>query len=202
MSVFFDYRALHGALTNLLTVYKTLDLPYGSPPYSEAMSVHNDMMQARSRNATGLAAPELLRWKPALDALLYDARSMGIAQSSEWIAFNAEMEALTRWLQSPKQDETPVSPAPTTINLDELLVERGSRYGPFPNHALITQSIKVAMHDSGGWDRLFPDQKEALEMIAHKIGRILNGDPNYTDSWQDIVGYARLVVKRLNGEPI
>jgi hypothetical protein len=36
-------------------------------------------------------------------------------------------------------------------------------------------------------------------MIVHKIGRILNGDPNYDDSWADIAGYAQLVVKELNG---
>ena len=27
----------------------------------------------------------------------------------------------------------------------------------------------------------------------HKIGRILNGDPDYQDSWTDIIGYTRLV---------
>lgn len=44
-----------------------------------------------------------------------------------------------------------------------------------------------------------PDQIECLEMIAHKIGRILNGDPNYGDSWRDISGYATLVADRLEG---
>jgi hypothetical protein len=34
-------------------------------------------------------------------------------------------------------------------------------------------------------------------MITHKISRILNGDPNYDDSWRDIAGYAMLVVKEL-----
>lgn len=43
------------------------------------------------------------------------------------------------------------------------------------------------------------DQVEALEMIAHKIGRIINGDPNYADSWHDIAGYAKLVADRLDG---
>jgi hypothetical protein len=37
-------------------------------------------------------------------------------------------------------------------------------------------------------------------MIAHKLGRIVNGDPNYVDSWVDIAGYATLVAKRLQGE--
>jgi len=36
-------------------------------------------------------------------------------------------------------------------------------------------------------------------MNAHKIGRILNGDPNWSDSWHDIAGYAQLVANRLNG---
>ena len=36
-------------------------------------------------------------------------------------------------------------------------------------------------------------------MIAHKIGRILNGDPNYADSWVDIAGYAQLVANELEG---
>jgi len=36
-------------------------------------------------------------------------------------------------------------------------------------------------------------------MIAHKIGRIINGDPDYDDSWVDIAGYAKLVSDRLQG---
>jgi hypothetical protein len=39
--------------------------------------------------------------------------------------------------------------------------------------------------------------REALEMVAHKIGRILNGDPKYHDSWHDIIGYTKLVADRL-----
>lgn len=87
-------------------------------------------------------------------------------------------------------------------DIDSVLAERGSRYGTFENHAYITQSIKKAMHRSNNWDKLKPDQTEALEMVAHKIGRILNGDPDYLDSWVDIVGYTELVVKRLKGEVI
>lgn len=84
--------------------------------------------------------------------------------------------------------------------VNATLDERGSRYGKFTGHAAITQSLKHAMHCTVKWSTLDADQKEALEMIAHKIGRILNGDPNYADSWHDIAGYATLVDKRLNGE--
>lgn len=79
----------------------------------------------------------------------------------------------------------------TTI--DETLAERGNRYGEFAEHARITQNIKKAMQDSPNWKSLPDDMKEALEMIAHKMGRILNGDPTYIDSWHDIIGYTKLV---------
>ena len=82
-------------------------------------------------------------------------------------------------------------------NIDEVLAERGTRYGEFVDHAEITQSIKAAMFQGRNWDDLESDQKEALEMVAHKCGRILNGDPDYVDSWTDIIGYVRLVEKRL-----
>ena len=84
-----------------------------------------------------------------------------------------------------------------TESISGTLAERRSRYGEFLEHARITQAIKAAMADSPNWEGLADDQREALEMIAHKAGRILNGDPNYHDSWHDIVGYAKLVADRL-----
>lgn len=77
--------------------------------------------------------------------------------------------------------------------IDQTLAERGNRYGEFSGHAEITQGIKLVMIDSPNWQGLSYDKREALEMIAHKIGRILNGDPEYKDSWHDIIGYAKLV---------
>lgn len=91
--------------------------------------------------------------------------------------------------------------AQSLAGIDGTLAERGSRYGAFDEHARITQAIKAAMADSPNWATLAADQREALEMIAHKAGRILNGDPNYHDSWHDIVGYAKLVADRLERRP-
>lgn len=84
-----------------------------------------------------------------------------------------------------------------TTNLALILNERGNRYGSFDAHASITQNLKITMHHTKNWEKLDYDQQEALEMIAHKIGRILNGNPNYDDSWIDIAGYAKLVADRL-----
>ncbi|MGL5075026.1 MAG: hypothetical protein ACRDBG_04210, partial [Waterburya sp.] len=86
--------------------------------------------------------------------------------------------------------------------LAKILEERGNRYGLFLTHSKITQELKTIIeyyldlkqknHD--------PDKKEALDMICHKIGRIVNGDSNYVDSWVDIAGYATLVADRLEGK--
>lgn len=81
--------------------------------------------------------------------------------------------------------------------IQTTLEERGSRYGSFAEHARITQNIKDAMKDSPNWNSLSPEMKESLEMQAHKIGRILNGDTSYKDSWTDIIGYATLIEQEL-----
>lgn len=86
-------------------------------------------------------------------------------------------------------------------DVNATLNERGSRYGDFAGHARITQGIKQVFVDSPKWRILTPSQKEALDMVAHKIGRILNGDPNYGDSWHDIAGYATLVEQELVDGP-
>lgn len=86
-------------------------------------------------------------------------------------------------------------------DVQETLAERGKRYGDFADHAKIAQAIKAAMYSAGSdkWGTLPDMHKQALETIADKIARILNGDPNYPDNWHDIQGYARLVEERLPG---
>lgn len=80
---------------------------------------------------------------------------------------------------------------------DELLLERGKTNGDYKQHARITQSLKGVMHPDYGWSVLSPPQRESLDMIAHKIGRILAGNPNHEDHWVDIAGYATLIVQQL-----
>lgn len=82
-------------------------------------------------------------------------------------------------------------------NIEEVLAERESTYGDFNTHAQITQDLKDVMHRSPNWFILSASQKEALEMNAHKIGRILNGNPDFLDSWVDIEGYIHLVSTEL-----
>lgn len=83
-------------------------------------------------------------------------------------------------------------------DINQTLAERGARYGRFRDHAFIAQGLKKSMWMHPGWSPLADDQKQALETIADKIARILNGDPNYLDNWHDIIGYAKLVEDRLS----
>lgn len=83
------------------------------------------------------------------------------------------------------------------MSVNETLDQREKTYGSFIGHSNISQALKSQMKCTNGWSKLQPDQRECLEMIQHKIARILNGDPCYTDSWHDIQGYAKLVEDRL-----
>jgi hypothetical protein len=82
------------------------------------------------------------------------------------------------------------------MTIQKTLKERQKTHGDFATHAKISQKLKAVLweHDHQGLDA---DQIEALEMICHKIARILNGNPNVHDHWHDIAGYSTLVAERL-----
>ena len=82
-------------------------------------------------------------------------------------------------------------------HINTLLADRATTHGDFTDHARITQDIKSIMTSSKNWQKLRSTQRESLEMIAHKIGRILAGDPAHKDHWDDIAGYAELVARGL-----
>ena len=89
---------------------------------------------------------------------------------------------------------------PNLSDIAKILDERGDRYGAFVGTSHIAMSIKRVIDPYQLI--LADDQVWALHMIANKIGRILNGDPNYADSWADIAGYAKLVADRLEAENV
>jgi len=87
--------------------------------------------------------------------------------------------------------------------IDEILHERGTRYGVFMGQALIAQSLHIVLRqgmEMAGKNTFdfAPDELEAMHMIVNKIARIYNGDNHYSDSWRDIAGYATLVADRLD----
>jgi len=88
-----------------------------------------------------------------------------------------------------------------SVSVDKTLDARAEMYGKFKDGAALMQSIKrvLADHAAKHGKTFADDQWEALEMIVHKIGRIVNGDPDVTDHWVDIAGYATLIAERLEG---
>ena len=96
-------------------------------------------------------------------------------------------------------DKARIVPDPS---IDMTLQERHINYGSFSTQALISQRLKIDVAKAPGWQRLVSDQREGIEMILHKIARIVNGNPDFADSWHDIAGYARLVEKRLNNRKV
>lgn len=109
---------------------------------------------------------------------------------------NGEWEAV-----SITMSDDPADPADST---DAMLAERGERYGTFVRQAEIAVRLKAILaeyHVEGGIDLAY-DQMESLHMICNKLGRIINGDPDYSDSWHDIAGYAKLVANRLDGKVV
>lgn len=83
----------------------------------------------------------------------------------------------------------------------ELVTERGKTHGRFKDHSSCTQDLKsvikahLEMRGKRNQSCLSDQQIEALEMIAHKIGRIIAGNPDFDDHWQDIAGYAHIANK-------
>ena len=87
------------------------------------------------------------------------------------------------------------------MGVEDILEERGIRYGNFDTHAETTQALKAVFRTGRKKaGRCYPMpalQQEAMDMILHKIARIANGDASYDDNWIDIEGYARLVTNEL-----
>jgi hypothetical protein len=81
--------------------------------------------------------------------------------------------------------------------MTDILTEREKTHGSYDDVASMAQALKDAMRRGKNWKVLDDTQRETLEMIASKIGRILSGNPHEVDHWRDIAGYAQLIVNHL-----
>lgn len=85
-----------------------------------------------------------------------------------------------------------------TQKTEQLLEERSKTHGSFEDNAQISQALKRLFRvHSEDYRDLDVAQREALDMIALKLSRILSGHANFKDHWDDIAGYARLVSESL-----
>ena len=119
-----------------------------------------------------------------------EAANMGVFLNDNEVAFRCNLVTLKN---DTMNDTTKTDP------ITDILTERGKNYGLFMDQAATSQALKDTLRDGPRWGSLTNDMAEALEVIAMKMSRIVHGDPNHIDSWDDIAGYARLVADRLRG---
>ena len=83
-----------------------------------------------------------------------------------------------------------------TKSTEKLRKARGSTHGDFAEGAVICQGIMDLLMTGISWTKMNPVQREAAHMIAHKLQRIVTGDPDIDDHWDDIAGYAHLPIAK------
>ena len=81
------------------------------------------------------------------------------------------------------------------MTTDDLLAQRATTHGSFKSNAQIGQSLRALFRRHEAWPGMPVEHREALDMIACKISRILSGQSDYQDNWADIAGYAELARK-------
>jgi len=79
---------------------------------------------------------------------------------------------------------------------NKLLEERGKRYGEFSDLATMSQTIKDMWYVLAP-DNVTPGMNEAMEMVIHKLCRVINGDRFYLDNIDDMIGYLELYRKEV-----
>lgn len=83
---------------------------------------------------------------------------------------------------------------------EELLNERDSTHGSFIVNSRVAQSLKEVVRGEDSYKDLASVHKEALDFIFSKIGRVMAGQADFDDHWEDIAGYGQLPVKFKHGK--
>jgi len=81
--------------------------------------------------------------------------------------------------------------------IEAILKTRDDTHGDYNDTAAAAQKVKDILRSYPNWSRLDAPKREAIDLIATKLGRIIAGNFNFADHWNDIAGYAKLVSDRL-----
>jgi hypothetical protein len=74
----------------------------------------------------------------------------------------------------------------------QLVAARPKTHGNIEDVANTSQGIMGVLRRSPNWEGLSNVRKESILLIAHKLARIVSGNPDHADHWDDIGGYAEL----------
>lgn len=82
-----------------------------------------------------------------------------------------------------------------------MLDDRRKTHGSYADFAAMEQALQVAMREGVRYEQLTLTQRSALNMIQHKIARILSGNPWHLEHWRDLAGYAQCAMDELAKAP-
>lgn len=86
-----------------------------------------------------------------------------------------------------------VTPSP----IAETIAERTKTHGDYKDVARVSQATLDLWRTGRNWKTLTDCQRETLQMIAHKVARILAGNANEPDHWRDLSGYSTLIERQI-----
>lgn len=179
-----EYSNLLKEREELIEARKKVQVPLKE--YLDLMQAKEDLAETKKKiNITFEEYQNFIRAKEELMNLKFPTIPTEVAKQ-ESLPLGPNVEAPE--LEPLGKGEKPV---------EKILAERRKTNGDFRKHAAIADNLKYHMRNTENWNYLTAVQKEALDMIVHKIGRILAGDPNLKDHWDDIAGYSMLSAKEL-----
>jgi hypothetical protein len=84
-----------------------------------------------------------------------------------------------------------------SYDLEETLKQRGETHGDFVIQFETAQCLKNICRAGAEYGDMPRPMKEVIDMVCHKLSRIVDGDPMFADHWHDIAGYCQLIDKGL-----
>lgn len=87
------------------------------------------------------------------------------------------------------------------MDIENILSTREKTHGEFEHNSLFIQDCKdIARANPAYWEHLPPTVRESIDMILHKLGRVIYGDYEFKDHWLDIQGYAQLIIDEIENK--
>jgi len=85
-------------------------------------------------------------------------------------------------------------------NINETFKSRGETHGDYYQQCSLAEELKKAIRKHMPNPQFFrPTELHSLDLICTKISRIVTSTKRDPDHWHDIVGYATLIEREING---
>jgi len=82
--------------------------------------------------------------------------------------------------------------------INETLKQRAGTHGDFAKGGILEQELKDIFRKGTNWNSMEKHKRMTLDLISMKISRILEGDSDFDDHWDDIIGYVTKTKEFIN----